>query len=94
MASKKAQVVLAANTRNKNVITAGNVTSDVTTRSRARALSAASSTPASTPPKEQKYLRHQPVITLASLRAPRKESPMKYSGCMLSNANSSGNSAM
>ncbi|KAM1182037.1 hypothetical protein ACFX19_000587 [Malus domestica] len=94
MASKKAQVVLAANARNKSVITAGGVTSGVITRSKARALSAASSTPTSTPPKEQKHLRHEPVITLASLRAPRKESPMKYSGCMFSNADSSGNSAM
>ncbi|KAM2040998.1 hypothetical protein ACFX16_034857 [Malus domestica] len=94
MTSKKAQVVLAANARNKNVITADDVTSGVTTRSRARALSTASSTSASTPPKEQEHLRHEPVITLALLRAPRKESPMKYSGCMLSDADSSGNSAM
>ncbi|KAM2695528.1 hypothetical protein EV1_040013 [Malus domestica] len=82
MASKKAQVVLAANARNKSVITAGSVISGVTTRSKVIALSAASSTPASTPPKEQEHLRHKPMITLASLRAPRKESPMKYSGCM------------
>ncbi|KAM2726798.1 hypothetical protein EV2_039207 [Malus domestica] len=94
MASKKAQVVIAANARNKSVITVGGVTSGVTTRSKARTLSAASSTPASTPPKEQEHLRHEPMITLASLRAPRKESPMKYSGCMLSDADSSDNSAM
>ncbi|KAM1050610.1 hypothetical protein ACFX2A_033041 [Malus domestica] len=91
MASKKAQVVLAANARNKSVIIAGGVTSGITTRSKARALSVASSTPASTPPKEQEHLRHEPVINLASLRAPRKESPMKYSGCMFSDADSSGN---
>ncbi|KAM2973486.1 hypothetical protein FF2_020035 [Malus domestica] len=94
MASKKAQVVLTANARNKSIITADGVTSGVTTRSKARALSAASSTPASTLPKEQEHLRHEPVITLASLRAPRNESPMKYSGCMLSDTDSSGNSAM
>ncbi|KAM1241389.1 hypothetical protein ACFX2J_046591 [Malus domestica] len=39
-------------------------------------------------------MRHEPVITLASLKAPRKESPRKYSGSMLSDANSSGSSAM
>ncbi|CAN6552449.1 unnamed protein product [Malus baccata var. baccata] len=72
MASKKAQVVLAANARNKSVITACGVTSGIITQSKARALSAASSTLASTPPKEQEHLRHEPVITLASLRAPRK----------------------
>ncbi|KAM1462713.1 hypothetical protein ACFXTO_047712 [Malus domestica] len=94
MASKKAQVVLAANARNKNVITVGSVTSGVTTRSRARALYAPSSTPTLTPPKEQEHPRHEPVITLASLRAPRKESQRKYSGSMLSDADSSGNSAM
>ncbi|KAM0969814.1 hypothetical protein EV1_017781 [Malus domestica] len=94
MASKKAQVVLAANARNKNIITVGGVTSGVITRSKARALSAASSTHASTPPKEQEHLRHEPVITLASLKAPRKESPRKYSGFMFSDADSSGNSAM
>ncbi|KAM2898535.1 hypothetical protein COP2_008059 [Malus domestica] len=94
MASKKAQVVLATNARNKSVIIAGSVTSGVITRSKARALSAASSTPASTPPKEQEHLRYEPVITLASLRAPRKESPRKYSGFMFSDADSSSNSAM
>ncbi|KAM2686113.1 hypothetical protein EV2_009045 [Malus domestica] len=94
MASKKAQVVLATNARNKSVITAGGVTSGVTTRSKARALFAASSTPASTPLKKQEHMRHELVIILASLRAPRKESLMKYSDCMLSDADSSGNSAM
>ncbi|KAM1325670.1 hypothetical protein ACFX2H_046347 [Malus domestica] len=94
MASKKAQVVLAANARNKSVITAGGVTSGVITRSKARALSAASSTPTSTPPKEQEHPRHEPVITLASLRAPWKESPRKYFGSTLSDVDSSGSSAM
>ncbi|KAM1822535.1 hypothetical protein ACFX1X_024940 [Malus domestica] len=94
MASKKAQVVLAANARNKSVISASGVTSGVITRSKARALSATSSTPTSTPPKEQEHPRHEPVITLASLRAPRKESPRKYSGSTLSDVDSSGISAM
>ncbi|KAM2922620.1 hypothetical protein COP2_038945 [Malus domestica] len=53
MASKKAQVVLTANARNKSIITAGGVTSGVITRSKARALFAACSTPASTLPKEE-----------------------------------------
>ncbi|KAM2437185.1 hypothetical protein ACFX1W_014323 [Malus domestica] len=66
----------------------------VITRSKARALSAASSTPTSTLPKEQEHPRHEPVITLASLRAPRKESPRKYSGSTLSDVDSSGSSAM
>ncbi|KAM1861264.1 hypothetical protein ACFX13_013341 [Malus domestica] len=94
MALKKAQVALANNARNKSVITVGGVTSGVTTRSKARALSAASSILASTLPKEQEHLRHEPLITLASLRAPREESPRKYSGSMLSDADSSGSSAM
>ncbi|KAM1584836.1 hypothetical protein ACFX1Z_037777 [Malus domestica] len=71
MASKKVQDVLATNAKNKSVITADCVTSDVTTRSKARALFSTSSTPASTPPKEQEHPWHEPVITLASLRVPR-----------------------
>ncbi|KAM2035394.1 hypothetical protein EV2_039385 [Malus domestica] len=91
MASKKAQVVLPANARNKSVITAGGVTSG---RSKARALSAASSTSTSTSPKEQEHPRHEPVITLASLRAPRKESPRKYSGSTFSDVDLSSSSTM
>ncbi|KAM1690708.1 hypothetical protein ACFXTH_032460 [Malus domestica] len=94
MALKKAQVVLTTNARNKSVITACGITSGVTTRSKAIALSATSSTLTLTPPKEQEHLRHELVITLASLRAPREESPRKYSGSMLSDADSSGSSAM
>ncbi|KAM1718124.1 hypothetical protein ACFX11_025877 [Malus domestica] len=94
MASKKVQVVLATNARNMSVITAYGVTTGVKTQSKAIALSAASSTLASTPSNEQEHPRHEPVITLASLRAPREESPRKYSGSMLSNAHSSGSSAM
>ncbi|KAM3008556.1 hypothetical protein FF2_032685 [Malus domestica] len=94
MASKKAQVVLTANARNKSAITVDGVTSGVTTRSKARVFSVASSTPASTLPKEQEHLRHEPVITLASLRMPREESPRKYFSSMLFDADSSGSSAM
>ncbi|KAM1593550.1 hypothetical protein ACFX10_000056 [Malus domestica] len=78
----------------KSVITAGGVTSGVTTRSKVRALYAASSTAASTPLKEQEHLRHELVITLASLRAVREKSPRKCSGSMLSDADSSDSSAM
>ncbi|KAM1702153.1 hypothetical protein PS2_027067 [Malus domestica] len=94
MASKKAQVVLAVNAKNKSVITANGVTSGVITRSKARALSVASSTPTSTPPNEQEHPRHEPVITLASLSVPRKENPKKYSGSTLSDVDSSGSLAM
>ncbi|KAM2449006.1 hypothetical protein PS1_019145 [Malus domestica] len=88
------QVALPTNVRNKSVITACGVTWGVTPRSKARAISAASSIPASTFPKEQEHPRHEPLITLASLRAPMEESPRKYSGSMLSDADSSGSSAM
>ncbi|KAM2668402.1 hypothetical protein EV2_020001 [Malus domestica] len=94
MASKKAQVVLVTNARNKSIIITGGVTSGVTTQSKAIALSAASSTPASTPSKEQEHPRYEPVITLASLRAPREECPRKYFGSMLSDADSSDSLAM
>ncbi|KAM1952057.1 hypothetical protein ACFX15_006593 [Malus domestica] len=67
MASKKVQAVLATNAKNKSIIIAGGVTSGVITRSKVRALSAASSTPTSTLPIEQEHQKHEPVITLASL---------------------------
>ncbi|KAM1866569.1 hypothetical protein ACFX13_009406 [Malus domestica] len=86
MASRKAQVVPVTNAKNKSILAAGGATSGITTRSKARALSAISSTPASTLPKEQKHLRHEPVITLASLKAPREERPRKYSESLLSDA--------
>ncbi|KAM1754817.1 hypothetical protein ACFX12_007226 [Malus domestica] len=60
----------------------------------ARATSAASFTFASTLPREQKHPRHEPLITLASPKAPRGESPRKYSESMLSDADSSDSSAM
>ncbi|KAM2645654.1 hypothetical protein EV1_019178 [Malus domestica] len=94
MASKKVQAVLTTNVKNKSVITACGVTSGVTTRSKARALFAASSTPASTLSKEKEHPRHELMITLASLRAPREESPKKYSEPLLSDANSSNSIAM
>lgn len=52
MASKKVQDILATKAKNMSVINAGGVTSGVTTRSKARAFFASSSTLASTPPKE------------------------------------------
>ncbi|KAM2675582.1 hypothetical protein EV1_002329 [Malus domestica] len=94
MASRKAQVVLAANARNKSVITTGGITSGIITRSKAKALSAASFAPSSTPPKAQEHPRFEPVITLASLRAPREESQRKYSESLLSDADSSSGIAM
>ncbi|KAM2165391.1 hypothetical protein ACFX1R_039544 [Malus domestica] len=50
----------------------------ITTRSKARAFSVVPSTPTSTLPKEQENPRHEPLITLASLKAPREESPRRY----------------
>ncbi|KAM0963141.1 hypothetical protein ACFX19_022579 [Malus domestica] len=94
MASRKAQTILATDAKNKSVLVASGVTLGITTRSKARATSAASFTSASTLPREQEHPRHEPVITLASLRAPRGESPRKYFESMLSDANSSGSSAM
>ncbi|KAM1294746.1 hypothetical protein TB2_014432 [Malus domestica] len=94
MASRKAQTVPATGTKNKSILVATGVTLGITTRSMARATSATSFTSASTLPREQEHPRHEPLITLASLRAPRGESPRKYSESMLSNADSSGSSAM
>ncbi|KAM1579585.1 hypothetical protein ACFXTI_041501 [Malus domestica] len=73
MASRKAQSVPATGAKNKSVLVATGVTLGITTRSMARATSAASFTSASTLPREQKHPRHEPLITLASLRAPRGE---------------------
>ncbi|KAM1457345.1 hypothetical protein ACFX13_035393 [Malus domestica] len=94
MASRKAQTVPATGAKNKSVLVASGVTLGITTRSKARATSAASFTSASTLPREQEHPRHEPLITLASPRAPRGESPRKYSESMLSDADSSGSSAM
>ncbi|KAM1304810.1 hypothetical protein ACFX2F_022420 [Malus domestica] len=94
MASRKAQTVPATGAKNKSVLVASGVTLGITTRSKAKAISAASFTSVSTLPREQEHPRHEPVITLASLRASRGESPRKYSESMLSDADSSGSSAM
>ncbi|KAM1576178.1 hypothetical protein ACFX10_032526 [Malus domestica] len=94
MASRKAQTVPTTGTKNKSVLVTSGVTLGITTRSKARATSAASFTSASTLPREQEHPRHKPLITLASPRAPRGESPRKYSESMLSDADSSGSSAM
>ncbi|KAM2279791.1 hypothetical protein FF2_039788 [Malus domestica] len=66
----------------------------IITRSKARALAASSSTPASTLSKEQEHSRHEPVITLASLRALKKESPRKYFESLFSDADASDSTAM
>ncbi|KAM2876462.1 hypothetical protein COP2_019455 [Malus domestica] len=87
MASRKDQVVPAINANNKNIFAASGGTLGVITRSNARAISAMFSTPTLTLPKEQEHLRHEPVITLAALRIPREESPMRYSKLLTSDAN-------
>ncbi|KAM1167585.1 hypothetical protein ACFX19_030130 [Malus domestica] len=94
MASRKAQTVPVTGAKNKSVLVARGVTLGIMTRSKARATSAASFTFASTLPREQEHPRHEPLITLASPKAPRGESPRKYSESMLSDADSSGSSAM
>ncbi|KAM0971638.1 hypothetical protein ACFX13_019821 [Malus domestica] len=94
MASRKAQTVPATGAKNKSILVATGVTLGITTRSMARATSADSFSSASTLPREQKHPRHEPLITLASLRALRGESPRKYSESMLSDADSSNSSAM
>ncbi|KAM1019339.1 hypothetical protein ACFX13_041426 [Malus domestica] len=94
MASRKGQTVPTTGAKNKSVFVASGVTLGITTRSKARATSAASFTSASTLPREQEHPRHEPLITLASPRAPRGESPRKYSESMLFDADSSGSSAM
>ncbi|KAM0989301.1 hypothetical protein ACFX11_013274 [Malus domestica] len=94
MASRKTQTVPATGAKNKSVLVARGVTLGITTRSKARATSAASFTSASTLPREQEHPRHEPLITLASPKAPRGESPRKYFESMLSDADSSGSSAM
>ncbi|KAM1813802.1 hypothetical protein ACFX11_027549 [Malus domestica] len=94
MASRKVQTVPATGAKNKSALVARGVTLGITTRSKARATSAVFFTSASTLPREQKHPRHKPLITLASLKAPRGESPRKYSESMLSDVDSSGSSAM
>ncbi|KAM2127083.1 hypothetical protein ACFX1R_007025 [Malus domestica] len=94
MASRKAQTVPATGVKNKSVIVARGVTLGITTRSKAKATSATSFTSASTLPREQEHPRHEPLITLASPKAPRGESPRKYSESMLSDADSSGSATM
>ncbi|KAM1282607.1 hypothetical protein ACFX2H_022944 [Malus domestica] len=71
MTSRKAQAVPITGAKNKGAIVASGVTLGITTRSKAKATSATSFTSASTLPKEREYPRHEPVIALASLRAPR-----------------------
>ncbi|KAM1620290.1 hypothetical protein ACFXTN_017278 [Malus domestica] len=94
MASRKAQAVPTTNTKNKSILATGGAISGIVTRSKARALVASSSTPTSTLPKEQEYPRYETVITLSSLRAPREESPKKYSESLFSDADSSDSTSM
>ena len=79
MASRKDQAVPATKAKNKSVLAAGGDVSGITTlEARQQAISAASSTPASCNSAERTQLRYEPVITLASLRAPREaQSPPK-----------------
>ncbi|KAM1066871.1 hypothetical protein ACFX2B_021979 [Malus domestica] len=92
MASRKDQVVPITKTKNKNILAASGGTLGVTTQSKARALSAVPFTPTSTMPKKQEHPTHEPMITLASLRAPREESPKRYSESLTSDADSSSSS--
>ncbi|KAM1953962.1 hypothetical protein EV2_024142 [Malus domestica] len=94
MASRKAQAVPITGAKNKGALVASGVTLGITTRSKAKATSATSFTSASTLPGEREYPRHEPMITLASLRAPRGERPREYSESMLSDDDSIGSSAM
>ncbi|KAM2415791.1 hypothetical protein EV1_002011 [Malus domestica] len=91
MTLRKAQAVPVTGAKNKGALVVSGVTLGITTRSKAKATSATS---ASTLPGEREYPRHEPVITLASLRAPRGERPRGYSESMLSDDDSSGSSAM
>ncbi|KAM1940931.1 hypothetical protein ACFX13_028573 [Malus domestica] len=94
MASRKVQAISATNAKNKSVLVASGVISGIITRSKVTTISAASSILTSTLPMEQEHQRHEPVITLALLRAPREESSKKYSDSMFSDADSSSSSAM
>ncbi|KAM1428168.1 hypothetical protein ACFXTO_020631 [Malus domestica] len=94
MTLRKVQAVPVTNAENKNFLAASGGTLGITTQSQAKALSAVSSTPASTLPKEQEHSRHEPLITLASLSAPRKESPRRYSESLLFDADLSSSSTM
>ncbi|KAM2947690.1 hypothetical protein FF1_034798 [Malus domestica] len=92
MASGKIQVVPATNAKNKNIITAIGGTLGITTRSKAKTLSAMLSTPTSILLEEQEHPRHELLITLASLRAPREESPMRYFELLTFDADSNSSS--
>ncbi|KAM2634941.1 hypothetical protein EV1_025356 [Malus domestica] len=94
MASRKAQATPTTNAKNKSILVVGGAISSIITGSKARVLATLSFTPASTLPKEQEHQRHKPVITLASLRALREESPRKYSESLFSDADSSDSTAM
>ncbi|KAM1315588.1 hypothetical protein ACFX2F_019332 [Malus domestica] len=73
MASRNDQVVLATNVKNKNILAVNGSTLGVTTGSMARAFSAMPSTTTLTLSNEQEHPRHEPVITLTSLKLSREE---------------------
>ncbi|KAM1635310.1 hypothetical protein ACFXTN_012149 [Malus domestica] len=92
MASRKDQAIPGTNVKNKNILAVNGGTLGITTLSKAKDLSVVPSTPTSTMLKEQEHPRHEPVITLASLRVSREESPMRYSESLTFDANSSSSS--
>ncbi|KAM1087465.1 hypothetical protein ACFX2B_012840 [Malus domestica] len=92
MASRKDQVVPTTNAKSKNILVVSGGTLGVTPRSKAKALAVVPSTPTQNLLKEQEYPRHEPVITLTSQRAPREESPIRYSESLTSDADSSSSS--
>ncbi|KAM1873684.1 hypothetical protein ACFX13_007490 [Malus domestica] len=88
MASRNDQAIPTTNAKNKNILVASGGTLGVTTQSKTIALFAVSSILS----QEQEHPRNEPVITLASLRASREESPMRYSESLTSDDDSSNNS--
>ncbi|KAM1359724.1 hypothetical protein ACFX2F_046660 [Malus domestica] len=96
MASKKGQAVLATKGKSLNTPALSGEFIGVTTRSKAKAIATVQhAIPKLVPLKEQgEHQKREPVITLASLLAPREESSKKYSESLLSDVDSSSNLAM
>ncbi|KAM2501700.1 hypothetical protein ACFX1W_032349 [Malus domestica] len=88
MASRKVQAIPATNAKNKSVLTASGVTSDIITRSKARALSYINSTNGASAP-EARARDH-----LSLVKSTNGGSSNKYSDSMLSDVDSSSSSAM
>ncbi|KAM1151822.1 hypothetical protein ACFX19_035100 [Malus domestica] len=89
---KKGSSYSPTNAKNNNILVASGGTLGITTRSKTIALSTVPSTPTPNLPKEQEHPRHEPMITLASLRVPREESSMRYFESLTFNADSSSSS--